>query len=207
MEKMIILLSLALFLQAADIKLPAPNKENGTPLYETLENRATHRAFDKNRELTDTQISQILWAAAGRNRNNSKKLTAPSAWGNSEIELYVLLERGIYKYDDEKHTLVQISAEDKRETAGKQKFVKKAPMSIVLVADLSKIKQIKDKTRKLKVANLDAGYISQNIYLASYSEGLVTGARLWINFDKLSKTLKLTENQHIIVANSVGYNK
>ncbi len=207
MKKLMVLLSLTALLQAKDITLPAPNTVNGAPLYEVLKNRATHRTFDRDRELTETQISQILWAAAGRNRKASKKRTAPSAWGNNEVELYVLLTQGIYKYDDGKHTLVHIAAGDFRKDAGEQNFVKKAPMSIVLVGDLSKIKQTKDKSEKLRVANLDAGYISQNIYLASYSEGLITGARAWIDFEKLSGVLKLTEDQHIIVANSVGYSR
>jgi nitroreductase len=90
--------------------------------------------------------------------------------------------------------------------AGKQDFVKEAAVQIVLVADLSKMGEGSNE-QKLNTANIDAGYISQNIYLYCTSEGLATGARGSIDKEVLSTKLKLRPNQKIIIAHSVGYPK
>ncbi len=206
--KSLLFLSLIMVpLMANTISLPSPVMEGGVPLYNALKDRATNRRFDKDRPLTHQQISQILWAAAGCNRSNSRKRTAPSAWGNNEIELYVFLADGTYKYEPVEHELLLISPEDNREHSGEQRLVEAAPLTIVMIADLSQITQIDDEAAKLNTANVDAGYISQNIYLAAGSEGLITGARAWIDFEQLSSVLRLNENQRIIVANSVGYER
>lgn len=207
MKTILSLLVLVALLSAETITLEAPKKSGGKALYSILNSRKTVRDFDKKRTLSDAQISQILWAAAGRNRTEEKNRTAPSAWGNNEVELYVLLSKGAYKYDPVNHALNLVVAGDQRKSGGKQGFVKDAPMTIVLVADLDKITQTKDEVAKLNTAHIDAGYISQNIYLVAESEGLVTGARAWLDRKELTEVLKLSSSQRVIVANSIGYGK
>jgi nitroreductase len=144
-----------------------------------------------------------LWAAFGINRPDGKR-TAPSSRDNQETDLYVFLKTGVYTYDALANQLVQISDEDIRYMAGRQDFVKDAPVQIVLVADLLKIGD-GSNDEKLYTANIDAGYISQNIYLFCTSEGLATGARAFIDKEALSLKLKLRPDQKIIIAHSVGY--
>ncbi len=200
------LLLITVMLSAETIKLPQPQKQSGMPLYEVLSKRSTSREFS-SKEISDKLLSQILWSAAGVNRIKSGKRTAPSAWGNNEVELYVLMRKGTFRYNPVNHTLIQVTKEDHRKFGGKQKFVKDAPVTMVLVGDLSKIKQTKDLDEKIRTAHVDAGYISQNIYLAAAAEGLITGARAWLDFEKLTKVLKLTKDQRAIIAHSIGYAK
>lgn len=207
MKTVLSFLFLVSLLCAETISLAAPKKSGGNPLYSILNSRKTSRDFDTNRSLSDAQLSQILWAAAGQNRTKAKNRTAPSAWGNNEIALYVLLRSGSYRYDSVKHLLNLVAPGDNRKIGGKQNFVKDAPMTIVLVADLDKITQIKDERAKLNTAYVDAGYISQNIYLAAESEGLVTGARAWLDREKLREVLQLGDSQQVIIANSIGYGR
>lgn len=207
MKPFVLLFVLLTLLSAENIKLPNPVKTGGKGVNEVLNNRHTSREFAKEKALTKQQVSQVLWAAAGRNRTEAKQRTAPSAWGNNEVSLYVLLKTGVYKYDAVNHELLFIAAGDKRKSGGKQDFVVDAPMTIVLVGDLSKITQRDDKVANLNTAYLDAGYISQNIYLVAESEGLVTGARAWLDHKELKSVLKLSATEHVIVANSVGYGK
>lgn len=207
MKTVLSLFVLVLTISAESISLPAPTKDGGKALYNILNVRSTSRDFDKNKTLTKKQISQVLWAAAGQNRTKEKNRTAPSAWGNNEVELYVFLVDGTYKYNPIDHSLSLISKGDQRKAGGEQNFVKDAPMTIVLVADLDKITQTKDETAKVNTAQLDAGYISQNIYLVAESEGLVTGARAWLDRKRLATVLQLSASQRVIVANSVGYAK
>jgi len=75
-----------------------------------------------------------------------------------------------------------------------------------LIADLEKRGENSEEG-KLRTANIDCGYISQNIYLFCSSEGLVTGARGTVNRDFLIFKLKLRADQKILLAHSVGHPK
>jgi len=84
--------------------------------------------------------------------------------------------------------------------------VKDAPVTLVFVADLAKMGTGSDDNKR-NTANIDVGYISQNVYLFCASEGLVTGARGSVDRTALGPGLKLRPDQMIILAQSVGYPK
>ncbi|MFO7935514.1 MAG: SagB/ThcOx family dehydrogenase [Bacteroidales bacterium] len=176
----------------------------GMPIMEALAKRSTARAFD-SRDLSDQQMSDLLWAAFGINRPDGKR-TAPSARNYQETDIYVLLPQGVYIYDAEAHRLNRLMEGDIRELGGTQDFVKDAPVTLVLIADLTRINQ-GGTGDKLQTAYIDAGYISQNIYLYCTSEGLATGARGLIDRPALGDKLNLKETQAIIIAHSVGYHR
>jgi nitroreductase len=190
-------------LMAQDLALPAPQKTGGMPLMEALSRRATGRSFDPGREISPQQLSSLLWAAWGVNRPDGRR-TAPSAKNMQEMDLYVLLKSGVFVYDAKGNRLVRISTEDHRVLGGTQPFVKDAPATLVLVADLARAGAVGSPGISDWV-NLDAGYISQNIYLFCASEGLVTGARAYVDKVALGPKLKLRTDQTILLAQSVGY--
>jgi nitroreductase len=184
------------------VPLPEPQKTGGMPLMEALSKRSTARAFD-TRELSKQQLSNLLWAAWGINRPDGKR-TAPSSRNKQEAEIYVLLKEGAYVYDAASNQLKQVLSHDIREMGGTQPFVKDAPVTLVFVSDLSKMGDGKLED-KMNTANIDIGYISQNVYLYCASEGLVTGARGSVDKEKLAPELKLRPDEVIILAQSVGY--
>ncbi len=190
-------------LLARSIELPAPQKTGGMPLMEALAKRSTARAFATN-ELSSQQISSLLWAAFGINRPDGKR-TAPSARNFQETDIYVLLKSGAYVYSAVSNKLEQVLAEDIRALGGVQAFVKEAPVTLVFVADLAKCGGNNEGARN--TANIDVGYISQNVYLFCASEGLVTGARAMVDRKALGEKLKLRPDQLIVLAQSVGYPK
>ena len=73
------------FVFAADIQLPAPQKTGGLPLMEALAARSSNRAFS-SRDLEPQQLSNLLWAAFGINRDDGRR-TAPSAMNRREVDL------------------------------------------------------------------------------------------------------------------------
>src|SRR5215469_2327674 len=89
-----------------DIKLPPPQKTGGMPLFEALGKRSTARAFD-SRELTDQQLSTLLWSSFGINRPDGKR-TAPSANNKQATDIYVLMKRGSFLYDAKSNILTQV---------------------------------------------------------------------------------------------------
>jgi len=191
-------------LWAQSLELPAPQKSGGMPLMEALAKRSTARAFATN-ELPPQQISSLLWSAFGINRPDGKR-TAPSANDHQETDVYVLLKSGAYVYSAASNRLDRVAAEDIRALGGTQAFVKDAPVTLVFVADLAKM-GTGAADNKTNNANIDVGYISQNVYLFCASEGLVTGARGMVDRATLGPRLKLRPDQIIILAQSVGYPK
>jgi nitroreductase len=191
-------------LLAQAIDLPAPQKTGGLPLMDALAKRSTARTFD-SKELSPQQLSSLLWAAFGINRPDGKR-TAPSAMNFQETDIYVLLKQGAYVYSAKSNKLDLVVAEDIRALGGTQAFVKDAPVTLVFVADLSKMGGGTNEAKK-NMANIDVGYISQNVYLFCASEGLVTGARMLVDRATLGPRLKLRPDQMIILAQSAGYPK
>jgi nitroreductase len=190
------------FLNAQSVELPAPQKTRGMPLMEALAKRATVREFDTT-DISIQQLSDLLWASFGVNRPDGRR-TAPSSSNKQEIDIYVLLKNGAYVYDAQNNKLILVVPEDLRSQATDQKFAIAAPVQLIFIADLSKRGE-STEDGKLRTANMDCGYISQNTYLFCTSEGLVTGARGSVNRDALTPKLKLRTDQRILLAHSVGH--
>jgi nitroreductase len=187
------------------INLPTPRTEGGMPLMEALKNRKTAREFSTGK-LTDQMISNLLWAAWGINRPEQKRRTAPSSMNYQEIDVYVAKTDGLFIYNAEKNQLVQVLKADVRDKTGVQEFVKVAPISLVYVADFTRMAKQDDRAKELN-AMADAAFISENVYLFCASEGLATGVRGWIDKDLCAKAMNLSASQHIMLAQSVGFPK
>jgi nitroreductase len=190
-------------LLAQSIELLPPQKTGGMPLMEALAKRSTARAFATN-DLSPQQISSLLWSAFGVNRPDGKR-TAPSANNKQETDIYILLKSGVYVYSAVSNKLDLVGTNDIRALGGTQEFVKDAPVTLVFVADLAKRGGNNEGARN--TANIDVGYISQNVYLFCASEGLVTGARGSVDRTALGPKLQLRPDQLIVLAQSVGYPK
>ena len=193
--------------KAAEAKvraLPKPVTEGGKPLMEALKLRHTDREFSA-KKLPDQVLSNLLWAADGITRPDGKR-TAPSAVNWQEIDVYVAMADGLWLYDAKAHALTQVLTDDLRALTGKQAFVKDAPVNLVFVADLSKMKMpgITDDDKKIWAA-ADTGFISQNVYLFCASEGLSTVVRGLIDKPALAKAMNLRADQSISLAQTVGY--
>jgi SagB-type dehydrogenase family enzyme len=189
---------------AAGGGLPKPVMSGGKPLMEVLKNRRSERAFSA-KKIEAQALSNLLWAAFGVNRAEDGKRTAPSAFNAREIEIYVATPEGLFLFDPEEHNLKTILKEDVREKMGGQANLKKAPVRLVYVADLSKLTKAKNEEDQLFYAAADTGYISQNVYLFCASEGLGTVVHAMAENEALASTMKLRPDQRIILAQSVGY--
>jgi nitroreductase len=190
--------------ELAPISLPAPQTAGGKPLMQALALRATSRAFAQD-PLPPQTLANLLWAAWGINRKPEGKRTAPSARNWQEIEVIVLSASGAYVYDAAANTLRPLVAGDLRALGGVQEFVKDAPLTLVYVADTTKMAG--DPLEQKPMAWADTAFISQNVYLFCASEGLATGVRAMVDRPALSKALKLRETQLVTFAQSVGFPK
>jgi len=178
------------------IQLPKPQTTGGKGVLTALSERQSTKGLS-DKPLSQQQLSNLLWAAFGVNRQPDVKAgygrTAPSAGNKQDVQLYVLLADGVYIYDAVANVLKPVVAGDAR---GKVGTVAQAlaPVTIAYVSD------VKDD----KYSSVDTGFIGQNVFLFAASEGL--GA--WfhaIHGDDASKALNLTADQHLLYAQAVGY--
>ncbi len=186
---------------AQDLKpvpLPKPQTEGGRPLMQVLKERKTMREFSPEK-LSPQVLSNLLWAAFGINREDGRR-TAPSAMNRQEIEIYVFMADGAYRYDAKANQLEPVVKDDLRAATGSQDFVGQAPLNLVYVADLA-------KQTSADMAYADTGFIAQNVYLYCASEGLATVVRGTVPRDPVAKALKLRPDQRITLGQTVGYPK
>jgi nitroreductase len=191
--------------EPAPVALPAPQRDGGKPLMQALALRATSRAFAPD-PLPAQTLSNLLWAAWGINRPAEGKRTAPSARNWQEIDVYVVMASGAYRYDASGNVLKPVAAGDLRALGGSQEFVKDAPVTLVLVADTRRMKGAAAEMQQAYAWG-DAAFVSENVYLFCASEGLATGVRASVDRTALGKALKLEEGQIIAFAQSVGFPK
>jgi len=173
---------------------------------QALNERQSIRTFTKD-NLTQQQLSDLLWAGWGINRVDQKKHTAPSSRNIQEIDVYVALPSGLYFYVAESHTLKQINNKDLRKLTGTQDFVAEAALNLVYVADMGKLgkkegDEIKDSDLLSSYAN--TAFIAQNIYLYCASANLGCVIRGMVPKEQLAPEMGLRSNQRIILAQTVG---
>ena len=74
--------------------LPDPNLQRKTlTVMQTFKQRKSVREYSA-KQLSDQDLSDLLWAAQGKNREDGK-LTSPTAMNRQEIRLYVFTSKNV----------------------------------------------------------------------------------------------------------------
>jgi SagB-type dehydrogenase family enzyme len=188
--------------EPATVPLPKPQIVGGKPLMQALNERMSRREFSPEK-LPQQVLANLLWAAFGVNRADGRR-TAPSASNMQEMEVYAVMADGVYLYDAKAHALQLHLKEDLRAATGSQPWVATAPLNLLYVADYSKMGQRTEESKR-ENSGTDSGFIAQNVYLFCASEGLATVVRGGIDRPAMEKALKLRPDQHIVLAQTVGY--
>jgi nitroreductase len=193
--------------RAADlpaIPLPSPSQSGGKPLMTALKERQSIREFSP-KPLPIEALSDLLWAGFGINRPESDHRTAPSTMNMQEIDLYVATADGLYLYDAKPHQLRPVLTGDLRAKTGGKAELQRAPVILILVADVSRMTKAKPEARDFYAA-IDAGFIVQNAYLYCASAGLATVVHE-LERPPLAQAMQLRPDQKIMIVQSVGYPK
>lgn len=181
-----------------EIQLPEPILPE-LILGKALRRRRSKRQF-KRGELSLQELSDMLWCANGVNMelDETKVLrTAPSASNHQEIDLYVFNVDGGYKYNCRKHSLAKMFSGDIRKYVGTQPFVETAPVIICIAADYTRMVR-HNSWKKHRYSCVDAGYVSQNIYLYCAAAKLSTVACGKINHELIKKILGIKDGDAIL---------
>ena len=201
-----IVLALALMtmgtIQAQDvISLPQPEVNKlSMPLGDVLQKRRSERKYS-NQEISLQTLSTILWAACGVSDPKTGKITAPSAINMQDIKIYVCSKDGACLYNAKANTLTKVSGKDLREVlAGRQTFAKSAPVTLLLVSTKDT-----DRSPNERYGAVDAGYVSQNIYLACTALGMKTVARAQMDVEALRRALNFPATTLLELNHPIGY--
>ena len=187
--------------EAANFQLPQPGPGGDMTLTQALKNRRTVREYEL-RELNQSELASLLWAACGVNRADGRR-TAPTGRTVQDIDVYVMLPTGVYRYLAQQNQLELVNAGDHRAAAGKQAFAATAPVNLFYVQDLARAMNA-DEKNTARHGGIHAGAIMQNVYLFCAANGFGTVARDMLDREKLAAVLKLDSTQQIILGQSVG---
>jgi SagB-type dehydrogenase family enzyme len=179
---------------------------------ELIAKRRSIRIY-KDKELSGTVISRLLWAAQGISSEGGLR-TSPSAGALYPLEIHVVtggcgeLEPGVYRYIPEGHNLVREISSDMREKLSKaalfQTMVRNAPVLFVISAIYARITG-KYGNRGLRYAHMEAGHAAQNVCLLGVELGIGTCTIGAFEDEEVKKVLKLPVNEEPLYILPLGY--
>jgi hypothetical protein len=204
--------------KAFDIRLPKPNLTIYGTLDSALQSRRTTRELGGKR-LGRQLLSDLLFAACGMNRPlgpfGAPGITAASASNSQEIDVFVALASGTYRFDARTHALLRVSAEDLRRFAFNPRQPARAdhaPLELIYVVELDRLEHtagfdepgLHDPEVQKSYYFVDTGIIAGNVYLFAAAAGLAC----WFHHcDRVSltKRLRLKKSQRVLFAQTIGY--
>ena len=190
--------------QPQDIALPKRPASAQADLVQALENRKSVRDYRRER-LAVQDLSAVLWAANGVNRDYGRR-TAPSAFGNEYIELYVVGDEGAWRYDASAHRLKAAGPAGLKGRLTSQRFVGRASHVLVFVADPGKFPGFfTSGEERLRWAHATAGAIAQNVYLMAAARGIGTCLVAGVDGDAIRKGLGLAADAIPLYVMPLGY--
>ncbi|HTQ04721.1 MAG TPA: nitroreductase family protein [Polyangiaceae bacterium] len=201
-----------------DIELPKPSLASYGTVAAAFAERRTLREIGARR-CGRQVLSNLLYAACGVNRPQGPfgalGLTAASASNSQEIDVYVALEGGAYRFEPGEHVLRHVSSQDVRRHAFNPRQPARAPaaaVELVFVVDVSRLEHTRgfeepglhDPEVQKSYYFVDTGIIAANVYLFAGAAGLAC----WFhNCDRqaLARVLDLKASQRVLFAQTVGY--
>ncbi len=170
---------------------------------QALSQRQSWRNFAPT-ALPPQTLSDLLWAAAGINRERGGGRTTPSAMKSHEVDLYVARRDGLFLYDPPAHRLGLCLPIDLRRSTGYEEFVDSAPLELIFVADLARMPLVAAQRREMYAAAA-AGAMAQNVYLFCASAGLAAAIRAWIDPGILAAAMQLRAEQRVVLSQGLGF--
>ena len=166
------------------IELPREVEFGGLSVDRAIDSRRSEREF-KDMPLSLLELSRLLHYAYGITEKREQLRAAPSAGALYPIEIYPVannvegLAQGIYRYFVADHSLALVREGDfrhqmRRHALGEE-MMERASVVLVLSAVFER-SAWRYRERAYRYILLEAGHISQNIYLVATALGLGTCA-------------------------------
>ena len=187
--------------QPRQIYLPPPRQKGSIFLEEAIARRRSIRDFTPE-PVSQSQLSQILWAAQGITDASLKLRSVPSAGATYPLEIFIAcgencvegIDEGVYHYNINDHSLdLHYRGDVRPDIAGValyQEFIYEAQVDIVICALFERTTR-RYGNRGERYVHIEVGHAGQNIYLQATALGLATVAVGAFNDEQVRKVLRL----------------
>ncbi len=189
------------------IELPKPNHQGSISLEQAIGDRESIRSY-KKQALSLEQIGQLLWAGQGL-RGALGQRTVPSAGALYPLEIYLVIEEGVYHYIPKDHRMEPHVEGDMRSSLSNaalgQECISQAPITFVLTAVFSRLETKYGEERSPQYIYLEAGHAAQNILLQATAlelDGVPVGA---FYEEQVSKILQLQREHYPLYLIPLGF--
>lgn len=165
--------------------------------------------------LSQSQLSQTLWAAQGITDSSRRSRTAPSAGATYPLEIFVVcggngvreIDEGIYQYNMDSHSLTLHRKGDVRSDLAKaalgEESIYQAPVDIVICAEYERTLRRYGR-RGERYVHMEVGHAGQNIYLQVTALGLATVAVGAFDDERVREVLGLDKQYKPLYIMPVG---
>jgi len=200
--------------QPTKIYLPSPSRKGSISLEEAISRRRSVRDFSPE-PISQSQLSQILWAAQGITETTLKSRAIPSAGATYPLEIFVACGRnsieeisaGIYHYNVADHSLSLHHEGDVRlDLAGAaldEAMIYQAPVDIIICALYQQTTRHYG-SRGERYVHMEVGHAGQNIYLEATALGLATVAIGAFHDEPVREILRLDKQYKPLYIMPVG---
>ena len=200
--------------QPTKIYLPAPSQKGSISLEEAISRRRSVRDFSPE-PISQSQLSQILWAAQGITETSLKSRAIPSAGATYPLEILVACGRngieeisaGIYHYNVADHSLSLHHEGDARldlaRAALDEAMIYQAPIDIIICALYQRTTRHYG-SRGERYVHIEVGHAGQNIYLEATALGLATVAIGAFHDEPVREVLRLDKQYTPLYIMPVG---
>lgn len=184
---------------------------------EMIELRSTVRQYDEEEQLTNKELSYLLWCTQGIKMAFPTKTirNVPSAGGRNALETFLYIRRvegiepGLYRFLPLEHKLLCVSNDPDMESKICDEFstvgvAKKAAVVFIWTAVYERMACLFGE-RAYRYIYLDAGHVCQNLYLTAQAIDLKVCALGAFDDEQLNKNLGLDgEEQFVVYGAGVG---
>jgi hypothetical protein len=202
---------LAFGLFAQDIKLPGPAAKANLDLLSAIQNRKVSKAFVK-KAVPMADLSTILWSGLGLRGvdavTSATKAgrTVSFSGDNAYINMYVLTDKGSWKYLPDSHALKSINQTDSRATVSKASVPEAAFMVVYTVDNALTPNFLKANPAVFQqMANATAGFAAQNMSLTATAYKLSTIIQYTLSPAAAATALSLGKDESPLFILQAGY--
>ena len=192
------------------IQLTKPLTKSAISLEEAFWKRHSVRAFT-DKVPSWEQVGQLLWAAQGINRPESKQRTVPSAGATYPLELYVILPTGMYRYLPDEHAVVKTFSGDTKKLLREAGFGEKpffaSPCVFFFCARFERVSGKFGPEETPRYVYLEAGHAAQNLLLQLIPLEMVGVPIGAVVKPEAQKTLGIPPDQKTVYILAVGFPK
>ncbi len=156
--------------------------------------------------LEEQELAELLWAAQGITDSEGRR-TAPSAGATYPLEVYAVTPAGVLHYEAAADRSVTVRAGDHRAelaAAAGQETPGVAPVTIVIVAVVSRLEARFGPEKAGRYLFLDVGHCAQNVLLEAASLGLAAVPMASFDADRVRSVLGLPEGNQPVELLPIG---